>query len=136
MDFALVLLVKLWLLILFASFCSFLYFPIYCYCSFNYCHSNSCHSFSLLEAIPISFPLIFTIAFKIEKSNNNHYCDSWKSDIPRANQKRSHEPIYKLNTKWSKDVKSDKVERVITKWEAIEKKSNIAIAIWENLSFW
>ena len=39
-----------------------------------------------------------------------------------------------------KDIKSDnfcyrKVGRAITKWGAIEKKSNIAIAILENLPF-
>ena len=35
--------------------------------SSNYCKSNSCCSFSLLQAIAISFPLLFAIAFKIKK---------------------------------------------------------------------
>ena len=74
-------------------FASLHYFPFYSYLD---CYS----SFLLLKAIAISFPLLFAIAIKIEKSDNYRDSIIGKAiNIWRAIQKRSYEPIYKFNAK-------------------------------------
>ena len=56
---------------------SFPYCFPYSYRSPNYCDSNSCRTFTHLKALAKSNDNLFAIAFK---SDNYHYCDSWKSD--------------------------------------------------------
>ena len=67
----------------------------------NYHDTNICRSFSLLEAIAISFPLNFSITFKIEKEATTIaiVIVGRAITIRRAIQKRSHESIKKNDTK-------------------------------------
>jgi hypothetical protein len=68
----------------------------------NYRDSNSCCSFSLLKAIAKKLLLLFANAFKSVKERQlllsvaivGRVITIWE-----AIQKRSHEPIYKTNTK-------------------------------------
>ena len=67
---------------------SFHHFPFYSYCYSNYQNSNSCYSILLLKVIAISFPLLFSIAFKIA-------IVGIAITIWRAIEKSSHESMYK-----------------------------------------
>ena len=81
-----------------------------------------------MKAIAICVLLLFANAFKSVKSDNNIAIVKRAITIWEAIQKRSHEPIYKTDTK----IEAMGL-RAITKWEAIEKSSILLSQYW-NLS--
>ena len=94
---------------------SFLYCFPYSNRSSNSCDSNSCRSFTLSH-------------LRTRKSDNYRYRDSWKSDNFRE---RAIKKKQRTDTrKDAKRIKSDNLTR------GNRKKSNIAIAILENLNDW
>ena len=138
LDFSLLLLVKLSLLILFASFfvsvhCFFfdgslskvIALPTIAISWFK--NSDSCRSFSLLKAIAKILLLLFAHDSKSVKERQLLLSHSWKSDnyiYGKQYRKEAMNQSTKLIQNWSKEIKSDnfcyrKVGGAITKWGAI-----------------
>ena len=94
---------KLLLLISLLKFC--MSFVDWFMASFLYCFPCSCCSVTLLKAPAKSNGNLFDITFKLRKSDNYCYCDSWKSDYFR---KRDIKKKQRTDTKKdAKRIKSD-----------------------------
>ena len=96
----------------------------------------------LSKARAISIPFVFAIDFKSDKRDNYSYCDSWKSDNYTGSntEKKLRTKIQIRNSKWSKEVKSNKfcyrnVGRVITIWGAIENSQLLILQYWKKSQF-